>query len=168
MTRCFNNRLGLWVREDVVKDVFGPLKHHCSSFGVVFADTDKEGLYSHLGKHRLLLRRIHMCAIFVKRVAELEVQNSCLSHGLMGLNSYQGLFSQLQEPSPAFCHVDVQSLHFFLRHWLCCKCLTSASRKHQLSGFLHVLHLEACRGVVVVPSERRGAAISPYKCFYFS
>ena len=81
MTRSFNNRLGLWVREDVVEDVFGSLKHHCRSFGVVLADTNKKGLHSHLGKHRLLLRSIHMCAIFLKRVAELEVQNSCLSHG---------------------------------------------------------------------------------------
>ena len=87
MTRSFNNRLGLWVREDVVEDVFGSLKYHCRSLGVVFADTDKEGLDSHLGKHRLLFRRIHICAIFLKRVAELEVQNSCLCHLLRGFYS---------------------------------------------------------------------------------
>ena len=46
MARSFNNRLGLWVREDVVQDVFGPLKHHCRSFGVVLADTNKKGLDS--------------------------------------------------------------------------------------------------------------------------
>lgn len=82
MTRGFDNRLDLWVRENVVEDVLGSLEHHCRSFGVVLADANKEGLDSHLGKHRLLLRSIHMCAIFLKRVAELEVQNSCLSHGL--------------------------------------------------------------------------------------
>ena len=87
MARGFDNRLGLWVREDVVEDVLGSLKHHSRSFGVVLADTNEEGLYSHLGKHRLLLRSIHMCAIFLKRVAELEVQNSCLSHGLSGSSS---------------------------------------------------------------------------------
>ena len=99
MTRSFNNRLGLWVREDVVEDVLGSLKHHYRSLGVVLADTNKEGLHSHLGKHRLLLRSIHMSAIFLKRVAELEVQNSCLGHGLSGSSSQQGCFNQLLEPS---------------------------------------------------------------------
>ena len=87
VTRSFNNWLALWVREDVVEDVLGSLKHHCRSLGVVLADANKEGLDSHLGKHRLLLRSIHMCAIFLKRVAQLEVQNSCLSHGLSGSSS---------------------------------------------------------------------------------
>ena len=87
MTRSFNYWLGLWIHEDVVKDVLGSSKHHCRSLGVVLADTDKEGLDSHLGKHRFLLRSIHMCAIFPKRVAELEVQNSCLGHGLADVHS---------------------------------------------------------------------------------
>ena len=101
VTRSFNNWLGLWVREDVVEDVLGSLKHHCRSLGVVLADANKEGLDSHLGKHRLLLRSIHMCAIFLKRVAELEVQNSCLSHGLSGSSSQQNCFNDLRAPSPS-------------------------------------------------------------------
>ena len=44
MTRGFDNRLSLWVREDVVEDILGSLKHHCRSFGVVLADANKEGL----------------------------------------------------------------------------------------------------------------------------
>ena len=87
VTRSFNNWLGLWVREDVVEDVLRPLKYHYRSLGVILADANKEGLDSHLGKHGLLLRSIHMCAILLKRVAELEVQNSCLGHGLADVHS---------------------------------------------------------------------------------
>ena len=41
-----------------------------------------------------------MCSIFLKCVAELEVQNSCLSHGLSDSSSQQNCYNQPQEPSP--------------------------------------------------------------------
>ena len=52
VTRSFNNRLGLRVREDDVKEFLGSLKHHCRSSWVVFTDNNKEDVDSHLGKHR--------------------------------------------------------------------------------------------------------------------
>ena len=87
MARSLNNWLGLWVGKDAVEDILRSLKHHCRSCRIVLADSDVERFNSHLSKHRLLLRSTHMCAIFLKRVAELEVQNSRLSHGLSGSSS---------------------------------------------------------------------------------
>ena len=73
MAGSLNNRLGLWLRKDVVEDIFRTLKDDGSSLRVVLADTDVDSFNSHLSKHCLLLRSIHMYAIFLKCIAELEV-----------------------------------------------------------------------------------------------
>ena len=80
MARSLNNGLGFWIHKDVIEDVFRSLKYHCCSTWIVLADSDLEGLHSHLIKHHLLLMRIHVGTIFLKRIAEPEVKNSCLSH----------------------------------------------------------------------------------------
>ena len=62
-----------------------------------------------------------MCAIFLKRVAELEVQNSCLSHGLSGSSSLRTVLTSFR--SPAFLMLGRrQSLQRFFRCCPCCSC----------------------------------------------
>ena len=56
VTRSFNNRLGLRVRENVVEEVFGSLNITIALVESSLQTPNKEGLDSHLGKHRLLIR----------------------------------------------------------------------------------------------------------------
>ena len=80
MTKSFNNGLCFWIDKDVKEDVFRSMQHHCYSARIVLGDSDIESLNSHFGKYCLLFKRIHMSTKFLKRIAELKVQNSCLGH----------------------------------------------------------------------------------------
>ena len=81
MARNLDNWLGLWISKNAVEGILRSLKRHCRCCRIVLADTDVESFNPHLSKNRLLLRGIYMSAIFLKRIAELEVQNCRLSNG---------------------------------------------------------------------------------------
>jgi len=80
MARSFNDGLSFWIHKGVIEDIFRTLKHHCCFTRIVLGDIALESLNSHIGKHCLLLRRIHIYVKFHNRIAELEVQYGFLDH----------------------------------------------------------------------------------------
>ena len=76
----FHDGLGVRAGENLVENIFWALEHHCRPLGIALADTDVEGFDSHLSKHGLLLRSVHVIAILLKGVAELEIQHSRFNH----------------------------------------------------------------------------------------